>query len=220
MFAVTCPKCEKQLYFPDTTRGKHVRCSGCQEIVLASNEPKLVAAAPLPVRKATPPPVPTPAPIAAPPVEETAPVPDAVPGLSCANCEASAVVELPPDANSRNPGYICAMCQTRMRPAGSVGNYYAALLLGVVIVLLGAGLVVVALEAKQQRGKLIGGGAAVAVLGGVVAGWAFFQTRLPIPTGAEPAPSRFGFWSAIILIALLLAAGGLFAFKYILHEML
>ena len=119
---------------------------------------------------------------------EASAVPDAVPGLRCASCEAEAVVELPPDANSRKPGYICAMCRTVMRPAGSVGNYYAAMLLGAVIVLLGIGLVVVALEAKQRRGQLVGGGAALAVLGLFVAGWAFMQARLRSRSARKPRP--------------------------------
>jgi hypothetical protein len=174
MFVVTCPRCEKPLYLADTTRGKHVRCAGCQEIVLADTDPAVNATPP--PRKASPSTVSksiAPKPTA----PEVASIPDAIPGLRCTSCEADAVLELPPDANSRKPGFVCAMCRSVMRPPGSMGNYYAAALLGTVIILLGLGLAVVALEAKQARGQMIGGGIAVAVLGGVVAGWAFKQTR-------------------------------------------
>ena len=39
MFVVDCPKCERQMNLPETSRGKRVRCMGCQEIVLAVTEP-------------------------------------------------------------------------------------------------------------------------------------------------------------------------------------
>jgi hypothetical protein len=219
MFVVTCPKCEKRIHLPDTSRGKHVRCAGCQEIVLATTDPAS-GAMPAPPRKAAPPPIPQQAALEMTPYGEPSAVPDAVPGLRCARCEAEAVVELPPDANSRKPGYICAMCRTVMRPAGSVGNYYAAVLLGIVIALLGVGLAVVALKAKLHRGQLVGGGGALAVLGLFVAGWAFLRARLPVPHGAEPPPSRLGFWLAIGAIAILLAGGGIFGLMYVMHEML
>ena len=122
MFVVTCPKCEKKIHLPDTSRGKHIRCAGCQEIVLATTEP--ASDAPSAPRRVAPPPLPvsdSPE-LEMTPMGEPSAVPDAVPGLRCASCEAEAVVELPPDANSRKPGYICAMCRTVMRPAGSVGN--------------------------------------------------------------------------------------------------
>jgi LSD1 subclass zinc finger protein len=218
MFVVTCPKCDKQLHLPDTTRGKHVRCAGCQAIVLASTEP--TADAPLPPRKVAPPPLPVPLGPDDEPAEEQNPVVDAVPGLWCSNCEAAAVMELPPDANSRKPGYVCAMCRTVMRPSGSRGNYYAAALLGAVIVLLGIGLAVVALEAKKARGQLVGGGAALAVLGVFVAGWAITQARLPVPIGANAPPTRFGFWIAVLVIALVLAGGGIFGLMYVMQEMM
>ena len=35
MFVIDCPKCERQINLPETSRGKRVRCMGCQEIVLA-----------------------------------------------------------------------------------------------------------------------------------------------------------------------------------------
>src|SRR5688572_8801241 len=111
MFVVTCPKCEKQLNLPDTSRGKRVRCMGCQEIVLASTEPPLPAAPPQP-RRVAPPPAPEPPDFVDEPAADPGPVPDAVPGLRCAGCDAAAVVELPPDANSRRPGFVCAMCRT------------------------------------------------------------------------------------------------------------
>lgn len=219
MFVVTCPKCEKRIHLPDTTRGKHVRCSGCQEIVLATTEP--AANAPSAPRRIAPPPLPESAEVENTPAGEPPPaVPHAVPGLRCASCEAEAVVELPPDANSRKPGYICAMCRTMMRPAGSRGNYYAAMLLGAVILLLGVGLVVVTLKAKQHRGQLVGGGGALAVLGVFVAGWAFMQVRRPAPIGAEAPPLRLGFWVAIIVVALFLAGGGIFGLMYVMHEMM
>jgi hypothetical protein len=219
MFVVVCPKCEKRLNLPDTTHGKHVRCAGCLEIVLATTEPPAAGLPPTPpARKSAPLPPRLPLPEeqrAQEPADEASvgPVPDAVPGLSCPYCEAAAVVELPPNANSRRPGYICAMCRREMRPAGSAGNYYAAVLLGTVIALLGIGLIVVAFNAKQGRDKLVGGGAAVAVLGAVVAGWSYRQTRLQVPHGAEAAPSRFGFWLTILLIGAVLLAGGIFGLK-------
>ena len=39
MFALACPKCERQMNLPETSRGKRIRCLGCQEIVLAVTEP-------------------------------------------------------------------------------------------------------------------------------------------------------------------------------------
>lgn len=226
MFAVICPKCEKLLNLPDTKLGKHVRCGGCQAIVLASTEPVVSAAVPPPLRRTAQPPVPQPPVFDEEPVEEPVeeridgPVPDAIPGLQCPSCGSAAVVELPANANSRNPGYVCAMCRTEMRQPGGVGNYYAAVLLGTVIALLGVGLAVVALEAKQGRDKMIGGAAALAVLGSVVAGWSFQQTRLPVPIGAETPPSRLGFWVAIFLIGFLLAGGGIFGLMYLMHAMI
>lgn len=223
MFVVTCPHCEKQLNLPDTTRGKHVRCAGCQAIVLASTEPVVSAAAPPPPpRRVAPPPVPQPTAIEDEPADEMAegPVPDAIAGLQCPSCGAAAVVELPVNANSRKPGFVCAMCRTEMRQPGGLGNYYAAVLLGTVIALLGVGLAVVALEAKQERDKILGGGAALAVLGSVVAGWSFQQTRLPVPIGAEAPPSRLAFWIAIFLIGFLLAGGGIFGLMYLMHAMI
>jgi uncharacterized paraquat-inducible protein A len=39
MLVLACPKCERQINLPETSRGKRVRCLGCQEIVLAVTEP-------------------------------------------------------------------------------------------------------------------------------------------------------------------------------------
>jgi hypothetical protein len=218
MFVVSCPKCEKRIHLADSTRGKHVRCAGCQEIVLANPE-ALPGATPPPRKIAPPPPLPQTPQLELTPYGEPTAVPDAVPGLRCASCEAEAVIELPPDANSRKPGYICAMCRTRMRPAGSVGNYYAAVLLGLVIALLGVGLVVVALKAKLHRSQLVGGGSSLAVLGLVVAGWSLLRARLPVPHGVDRSPARIGFWLAICLVALLLAGGGIYGILHVMHEM-
>ena len=55
--------------------------------------------------------------------------------------------------------------------------------------------------------------ALVALLGAVVAGWSYRQTRLQVPHGAEAAPSRFGFWLTILLIGAVLLAGGIFGLK-------
>ena len=94
------------------------------------------------------------------------------------------------------------------------------MLLGLLVVALGVGLVVVALKAKLHRGQLVGGGAALAVLGMFVAGWAFVQARLPVPIGAAAPPSRLGFWIAVLVIALLVAGGGIFGLMYVMHEMM
>ncbi len=191
MLVLACPKCERQINLPETSRGKRVRCMGCQEIVLAVTEPPLGASLPSRSRPrvpALPPPMPEPA---IPEEEGQAggfnPVPDAIPGLSCPCCEASAVLELPPDANSRKPGYVCAMCRTVMRPCGPRGKYYAAALLGACIILLGAGLLYLSFSVEQGRNWLIGGGLAVAALGTGVAGWGMYQARLPIPVGRIPS---------------------------------
>ena len=117
---------------------------------------------------------------------EENPIPDAIPGLSCPSCQGSAILELPPDANSRKPGFVCAMCRTVMRPAGSRGKYYAATLLGAAIVLLGLGLVYLSFGAEDGRNWILGGGLAVAALGTGVAGWGIFQARLPVPVGHSP----------------------------------
>ena len=127
-------------------------------------------------------------------------------------------MELPPDANSRQPGYVCAMCRTEMRRPGTAGNYYAAALIGTVIVLLGLGLLFIALQAVQGRNTLLGGGLAVATLGAGVAGWGFYRARLPVPVGAEAPPARFGFWLLIVLIGLVLAGGGGFALLSVMNE--
>lgn len=193
MLVLACPKCERQINLPETSRGKRVRCMGCQEIVLAVTEPPLGASLPSPSRPrvaALPPPMPDPASHEEGPEGGYNPVPDAIPGLSCPSCEASAVLELPPDANSRKPGYVCAMCRTVMRPSGTRGKYYAAVLLGAGIILLGAGLLYLALSLEQGRNGLIGGGLAVAALGAGVAGWGMYQARLPVPTGGILRPLR------------------------------
>lgn len=219
MFVMTCPKCQKRLHLPDSKRGKHVRCAGCQGIVQVSTDP--TTDAPPLAREVTPLP---PQPLAPSgrdeePAMEHKPVAGAVPGLLCARCEAEAVVEMPPDANSRKPGYVCAMCRTVMRPAGSKGNYFAAAFLGAVIVLLGISLTVVALDARRTRGQLLGGGAALTVLGGVVSGWGVAQARLPVPKMALAPPARTGFWIVVVLIAILLAGGGAFGMIHVMQEM-
>src|SRR5262252_4729230 len=117
MIVVTCPKCEKQLNLPNTALGRRVRCVACQEVVLVpaeGEEPTESAAPPLPTRPG-PPPIPQPS---------RAVVADAAPGLQCAKCGGAAVRQLPPNQFSRNPGYVCAMCRSFMRPAGSNGKYY------------------------------------------------------------------------------------------------
>jgi hypothetical protein len=174
---------------PETSRGKRIRCMGCQEIVLAVSEPPPGQSMPPSSRSraaAMPPPMPE-----MPEYEEESggeenPVPDAIPGLSCPSCQGSAILELPPDANSRKPGFVCAMCRTVMRPAGSRGKYYAATLLGAAIVLLGLGLVYLSFGAEDARNWVLGGGLAVAALGTGVAGWGVFQARLPVPIGHSP----------------------------------
>jgi hypothetical protein len=93
------------------------------------------------------------------------------------------VLELPPDANSRKPGFVCAMCRTVMRPAGTRGKYYAAALLGAIIILLGLGLALLSFRVEQSRNWLVGGGLAVAALGTGVGGWGVYQARLPLPVG-------------------------------------
>jgi hypothetical protein len=222
MFAVACPKCEKQLNLPETSRGKRVRCMGCQEIVLATLEPPPGYSTP-PPRRPVPPPVPAPAPSPDPypttrqrDLERAAgAVPEALPGLSCPSCEAAAVLELPPDADSRRPGFVCAMCRTPMRVPGTAGNYYAATILGVVFALLGAGLLAVGTNAVHGRNLLLGSGAAVAVLGLAVAAWAWNVARRPVPVGLAPAPARFGFWLVISLVSAALLGGGTFALTYL-----
>lgn len=222
MFVVSCPKCDKQINLPEASRGKRVRCMGCKEIVLASVEPVGIAAVLPPARRPVPPmPVPELVALDESPEEiDRGPVPDAVPGLQCVHCEAAAVVELPPDANSRQPGYICAMCRTEMRRPGTAGNYYAAAFIGTVIVLLGLGLLFVALQAKQARNTLLGGGLAVLTLGAGVAGWGFYKARLPVPVGAKASPARLGFWLLIVLIGLALAGGGGFALMTVMNEVM
>jgi hypothetical protein len=193
MFAVACPKCERQINLPETSRGKRVRCLGCQEIVLAVTEPPLGQSLPPSSRSRpvlTPPPVSEPAEFQYDAPQARNPVPEAIPGLSCPCCEGSAVLELPPDANSRKPGFVCAMCRTVMRPAGTRGKYYAAALLGAVIVVLGLGLIYLCLGAEQGRNWLLGGGLAVAALGTGVAGWGLYQARLPVPVGTTPRHLR------------------------------
>jgi hypothetical protein len=192
MLVLACPKCERQINLPETSRGKRVRCLGCQEIVLAVTEPPPGQSLPPSSRSRaaiTPPPILEPA-ATEEPEGEYNPVPEAIPGLSCPCCDASAVLELPPDANSRKPGFVCAMCRTVMRPAGTRGKYYAAALLGSIIILLGLGLGFLALETEEGRNWLIGGGLAVAALGTGVAGWAMYQARLPVPVGATPRRAR------------------------------
>jgi hypothetical protein len=189
MLTLACPKCERQLNLPETSRGKRVRCLGCQEIVLAVTEPPPGQSPPPSSRSRpafAPPPLPEPEEYDEGPAAEYASVPDAIPGLSCPSCQASAVLELPPDANSRKPGFVCAMCRTVMRPAGTRGKYYAATLLGAVIVLLGLGLTLLSFTVEQGRNSLVGGGLAVAALGAGVGGWGLFQARLPVPVGQPP----------------------------------
>src|SRR5689334_9610810 len=173
MFVVICTKCEKQLHLPDTSRGKHVRCAGCQAIVLAAAEP--TTDTPLPQRGIPRRPQPEPDALETTPYGAPDPVPEAIPGLQCASCQAEAVLELPPDANSRTPGFVCAMCRTEMRQPGTAGNYYAAVFLGVIIALLGLGLAGVAF--KANRAQVVGGGLALGVLGLAIAAWGRMQAR-------------------------------------------
>lgn len=217
MFVVICSKCEKQLHLADTTRGKHVRCAGCQAIVLASTEPATTDT-PLPQRKAAPRPQPEPVAIEMTPVGAPDPVPEAIPGLSCANCQAEAVLDLPPDANSRTPGFVCAMCRTEMRQPGTAGNYFAAVFLGAIIALLGLGLAGVAF--KAHRSQVVGGGLALGVLGLAIAAWGRMQARRPVPTGAQAAPARFGFWVAVLAIGCALLGGGVFGLIHLAQELL
>jgi hypothetical protein len=130
------------------------------------------------------------------------------------------VIELPPDANSRRPGFVCAMCRTVMRQPGTRGNYYAAAVLGAAIALLGLGLLVVAFQATQARNLVVGGGLAVVTLGAGVAGWGLYQARLPVPIGAEAPPARIGFWLVVVLAALALVGGGAFGLMFAMKEML
>lgn len=189
MFALACPKCERQINLPETSRGKRIRCLGCQEIVLAVTEPPPGQSFPPSSRSRpsfTPPPLPEPEEYDEGQPAEYSPVPDAIPGLSCPSCQASAVLELPPDANSRKPGFVCAMCRTVMRPAGTRGKYYAATLLGAIIVLLGLGLILLTFNVDQGLNWQVGGGLAVAALGTGVGGWGLYQARLPVPVGQAP----------------------------------
>ena len=116
----------------------------------------------------------------------TAPSPTPFPAWSCPSCQASAVLGLPPDANSRKPGFVCAMCRTVMRPSGMRGKHDAATLLGAIIVMLGLGLIFLSFNVDRGRNWLVGGGLAVAALGTGVAGWGLYQARLPVPIGQSP----------------------------------
>src|SRR5262249_2522120 len=154
MPVVTCPECTKKLNVPDTAVGKKAKCPGCNAVFAGSAPAPAPAAAPLPLppepKKAAPParppdlkkgkqpPEPEPLPLDADEGDE--PAEDAAPGLRCPKCEAEAVRVLPPNQFSRRPGYVCAECGAVMRRAGTAGNYYAAIGVGVVISLLGAGM--------------------------------------------------------------------------------
>jgi hypothetical protein len=127
-------------------------------------------------------------------------------------------VELPPDANSRTPGFVCAMCRTEMRQPGSAGKYYAAAFLGAIIVLLGLGLAGVAF--KANRSQLVGGGLALGVLGLAIAAWGWMQARRPVPTGAEAPPARFGFWVAVLAVGAVILSGGVFGLIHLAQDML
>jgi hypothetical protein len=154
------------------------------------------------------------------PEDDEKPARNAVAGLRCPKCGAEAVEKLPPNQFSRHPGYVCAACETRMRRAGTKGNYFAAAGLGVFVVLLGIAMAVLSFDAPRGQGRMLGGAVALAVLGGVVAGWAVKQSRLPEPIGAKAGRSRVGFWVLVILIGLLLAGGAVFGLMYVMQEML
>ena len=164
-----------------TTRGKHVRCAGCQAIVWRRREP--TTDTPLPQRGIPRRSQPEPHALETTPSGAADPVPEAIPGLQCASCQAEAVLQLPPDANSPTPGFVCAMCRTEMRQPGTAGNYYAAVFLGVIIALLGLGLAGVAF--KANRAQVVGGGLALGVLGLAIAAWGRMQARRPVPTGRK-----------------------------------
>ena len=242
MPVVPCPGCAKKLNVPESVAGKRVRCPGCQRVLTVP-----AAAVPSPPSPSVPTPAPRPAPVPnemptpmppaprfrKPPAPEPLPLPDddesdarepsargAVAGLRCPKCDAAAVVALPPNQFSRRPGYACAECDTRMRRAGTRGNFVAAMGLGGFIVLLGVAMVVLSFDAPRGKGRMIGGGVLLATLGATVAGWAGRQYRLPEPVGAKAGPSRVGFWVAVILLALLLAGGAVFGLMYYVQEMM
>ena len=216
MFMVTCSKCDKQLHLPDTMRGKHVRCAGCQAIVLAAAEP--TTDTPLPQRAIPRRSQPEPHALETTPYGCARPCAGSDPRIAMRQLPGRGRAPTSARRQLATPGFVCAMCRTEMRQPGTAGNYYAAVFLGVIIALLGLGLAGVAF--KANRAQVVGGGLALGVLGLAIAAWGRMQARRPVPTGAERAPARFGFWVAVLAIGCVLLGGGVFGLIHLAQELL
>src|SRR4051812_39147011 len=210
---VACPGCNKKLNVPESASGKKVRCPGCKAVVAVPD--RTAAAAPSPPREAVRAGA---AKAEAPSAEAVAAAPASA--MRCPACQTAALRELPPNAFSRHPGYVCSGCNAIMRPPGSTGTYVFVIILGGFIVLLGVVQCVIAFDAEVFRKRLVFGAVSLAGLGAAVVGWAVMQLRLPTPLDAPARPSRLGLWIVILLLGLLVVGGGMFFFMYLLHEMM
>jgi phage FluMu protein Com len=196
---ITCASCGKKLKVPDTAAGKKVKCPGCEAVIRIPASEAATAASP-PERLPT----------------ATSSAADL--NLRCPKCDAANVQELPPNAFSRKPGYVCTACSQIMRPAGSTGLYVIALLLGTVSAVIGLGLMFVAVTAERFRGNMIAGAVGVAGLGGFAVVWGLRQMRLPMPVGATAKRMRIWPLIVILVVGLLVVLAAMFGVAYYVHE--
>jgi hypothetical protein len=141
-------------------------------------------------------------------------------GLRCPKCESAALEELPPNAFSRKPGYVCTACSQVMRPAGSTGLCVIACLLGAVTTVIGLGLVFVAVTAERFRGRMISGAVGVGGFGGFAIVWGLRQMRLPTPLGATARRTKLWPLIVILIVGTLAVLGAMFGVAYYMHEKL
>src|SRR5262249_11505724 len=103
--------------------------------------------------------------------------------MLCRKCRSPYLEGLPANQLIRNPGYVCLSCGSRMRPRGSIWIYLLVILIGVTFV--GVGCWAIIDDRKNQQdgpsdlpwAKLM----SVVSFGGIFAGWAGWQLRLPTP---------------------------------------
>jgi len=142
--------------------------------------------------------------------------------LACAQCNSTALADLPANHFTRRPGYVCKKCGQKMRQPGSTVLYLIGIVLGVTGILGGIAFSIFALLQERINVRAAGGGAILVIACISLIGFSLNQMRLPIPKNAPPV--RWVLWIcvtlAILFVVSILLGGCFFAFSYFLNEML
>ncbi len=101
---------------------------------------------------------------------------------NCSKCGSASLNALPPNNFSRKPGYICTSCGVKHRGPRSTVVYSLILLVGLAFV----GVAIMTFVADNRPEEVVHTSPfRPLILGGLVAGWAAWQLRLP-KVAAQP----------------------------------